>query len=242
MTAASPPRRHRTVARSSRSAWEGGAVPETGTGPSSSACCEPRAVSRRCRRRPPGNREARSRTRVPRGPGRRRRTATARWSRRSRGRSRTTGRNRRRSRAAARTLHGCERRTGRCASGSAWSSPLAVKPIAVGMRAGSVQPASPDTMWSIAMPRFVISLAMPWKSAGVGAGARRRDRPARSDQRRGQEHGSQRQGSSTEGHRCEAITDTRDRRSALPGAPLGFSQAGHRVGRGGCSGRRSRRR
>ena len=45
------------------------------------------------------------------------------------------------------------------------------KPIAVGMRTGSWQPASPDTRRSIRIPRFVSSLAMPWKSAGVGAGA-----------------------------------------------------------------------
>ena len=62
--------------------------------------------------------------------------------------------------------------------GVAWSRPVAVSPIAVGMSARSSQPASPATMSSIRTLRTVSSVAMPWKSAGVGAGGGRGDGPA----------------------------------------------------------------
>src|SRR6188768_2501819 len=42
--------------------------------------------------------------------------------------------------------------------------------MAVGTRTGSEQPASPDTRSSMAMRPLVISVAIPSKSAGVGAG------------------------------------------------------------------------
>ena len=49
--------------------------------------------------------------------------------------------------------------------------------MAVGVRALPVQPASPETRSSMTMSRLEISVAMPWKSAGVGAGASVEMRP-----------------------------------------------------------------